>query len=114
MKISRRRCLQGVVAASSSLLLSNCANRRGILRDDYDYELILAETPLTLRPGTVTPAWTFNGQAPGPVLRVRQNQPVRILVRNHLPEATTIHWHGIRLNNAADGVHGLTQEPIPP
>lgn len=113
MKISRRRCLQGVIAASSSMLLSSCASRRGILGDTYDYKLVLAETPLTLKPRTVTPAWTFNGQAPGPVLRVKQNQPVRILVRNHLPEATTIHWHGIRLNNAADGVPGLTQEPIP-
>lgn len=80
---------------------------------DYDYILTLAPTPVEILPGTHTPAWTFNGQAPGPVLRVRQNRPVRILVRNQLPEPTTIHWHGIRLHNAADGVPFLTQAPIP-
>lgn len=112
MPLTRRRCLQTLLGAGGSFALSACANRP--LRQSYDYELTLKPQPITLIAGTSTPAWTFNGSSPGPILRLRQNRPVRILVRNELPEPTTIHWHGIRLNNAADGVPGLTQEPIQP
>jgi FtsP/CotA-like multicopper oxidase with cupredoxin domain len=110
--ISRRHYLQTVLGLSGGTLLTGCAKRLATV--DYDYVLELKPTDLTLIPGTQTPAWTFNGQFPGPELRVKQNRPVRILVKNLLPEATTIHWHGIRLNNAADGVPGLTQQPIQP
>ncbi len=43
-----------------------------------------------------------------------QGKPVRIIVENKLDEVTTVHWHGIRLPNAMDGVPGLTQPPIKP
>ncbi len=52
--------------------------------------------------------------APGPVLRVCQASPLSVLVKNGLSEGTTVHWHGIRLPNAMDGVPGLTQPPIAP
>lgn len=110
--LTRRRCLQTVLGLGGSLALGACAHRP--LRQTYDHELVLKPQMISLLPGTETPAWTFNGEFPGTTLRVRQNRPVRILVSNQLPEPTTIHWHGIRLNNAADGVPGLTQEPIPP
>ena len=58
--------------------------------------------------------WTYEGVLPGPVLRVRQGQPFRALVENGLDENTTVHWHGMRLPNAMDGVPGLTQPPIRP
>ncbi len=58
--------------------------------------------------------WSFNGGIPGPELRVRQGERVRIRVENQLPHETTIHWHGIRLDNRMDGVPGLTQRPIAP
>jgi len=61
-----------------------------------------------------TEVWTFGKRVPGPELRVRQGELVRIVVRNELPEDTTAHWHGIRLPNAMDGVPGLTQPPIRP
>lgn len=109
--LTRRRTLQTLMSLGGSLTLGGCVSP---LRERYDYELTLKPQSITLLPGTSTPAWTFNGQFPGPTLRLKQNRPVRILVRNELPEPTTIHWHGIRLNNAADGVPGLTQEPIPP
>lgn len=111
MSVTRRRCLQTLLAASGSLTLAACVHRAPLSK--YDHELTLKPQPLSLIPGTSTSAWTFNGEFPGPTLRLRQNRPVRILVRNELPEPTTIHWHGIRLNNAADGVPGLTQDPIP-
>jgi len=61
-----------------------------------------------------TAVWAYEGTVPGPELRVRQGQPVRITVVNKLDEHTTVHWHGIRLPNAMDGVPGLTQKPIRP
>jgi FtsP/CotA-like multicopper oxidase with cupredoxin domain len=61
-----------------------------------------------------TAVWAYDGTVPGPELRVRRGQPVRITVVNNLPEDTTVHWHGIRLPNAMDGVPGLTQKPIRP
>jgi FtsP/CotA-like multicopper oxidase with cupredoxin domain len=56
----------------------------------------------------------YDGKVPGPTLRLKQGEPVRIIVENKLDEDTTVHWHGIRLPNAMDGVPGLTQPPIKP
>ena len=64
--------------------------------------------------GPLTPVWAYDGMVPGPMLRLRQGQPARIIVENGLSEDTTVHWHGIRLQNAMDGVPGLTQPPIKP
>lgn len=58
--------------------------------------------------------WAYNGSVPGPEIRLRQGGTLRILVDNGLDESTTIHWHGIRLPNAMDGVPDLTQPPIAP
>jgi len=55
---------------------------------------------------------TYGDTVPGPTLRLRQGKPVRIGVDNRLSEDTSVHWHGIRLRNAADGVPGFTQDPI--
>ncbi len=59
-----------------------------------------------------TAVWCFNGQVPGPELRVKQGDRVRIKVHNELDEATTVHWHGIRVPNSMDGVPYLTQTPV--
>lgn len=61
-----------------------------------------------------TGAWAYNGSVPGPVLRARQGDRLRVQVENALEEATTVHWHGIRLPNAMDGVPFITQRPIEP
>lgn len=57
-------------------------------------------------------AWAYNGVVPGPQIRVRNGQRVRIKFTNRLPEATTIHWHGISVPNSQDGVPDITQKPI--
>lgn len=56
----------------------------------------------------------FNGQYPGPLLRVERGAEVVVRLVNHLEAPTTVHWHGIRLENAFDGVPGLTQPAVPP
>jgi len=81
----------------------------------------IKEYRLTAEPNTVNltgnghpdnAVWAYDGTVPGPEIRVRQGEPVRIVVNNKLAEDTTVHWHGIRLPNAMDGVPGLTQKPI--
>ena len=59
-------------------------------------------------------AWTFDGSVPGPELRVKQGNRLRVTLVNHLPASTTIHWHGVRVANAEDGVAGVTQDAVPP
>jgi FtsP/CotA-like multicopper oxidase with cupredoxin domain len=51
-----------------------------------------------------TKVWTYDGDIPGPALRFRQGERLRIDLRNGLEAPTTVHWHGIRLPNAMDGV----------
>lgn len=58
--------------------------------------------------------WAYNGAVPGPQIRVRQGERLRITAINNLKEETTIHWHGVRVPNAQDGVPYLTQKPIAP
>ncbi|PWG62577.1 multicopper oxidase family protein [Spiribacter halobius] len=58
--------------------------------------------------------WAYEGTVPGPVLRVRQGERLRVRVDNGLDEPTSVHWHGLRLPNAMDGVPGVTQAPIAP
>jgi FtsP/CotA-like multicopper oxidase with cupredoxin domain len=59
-----------------------------------------------------TDVWSYGGTVPGPELRFRQGERLRLEVENALAVDTTVHWHGIRLPNAMDGVPGLTQAPI--
>jgi FtsP/CotA-like multicopper oxidase with cupredoxin domain len=73
-----------------------------------------AEVQLVPQEYAATKVWAYDGAVPGAGLRLPQGtRLVRSLV-NALPEPTTIHWHGIRLPNAMDGVAHLTQEAVPP
>ncbi len=58
--------------------------------------------------------WGYNGQMPGPTIECRQGDRVRIIVKNELPEPTSIHWHGLEVPNNMDGAGGHTQRPIAP
>lgn len=80
----------------------------------YDYTLIAEENSIEILPGTSTPAFTFNGGFPAPVIRARQGVPLRVRFINRLSQPSTIHWHGIRIDNAMDGVPYLTQPPVEP
>jgi FtsP/CotA-like multicopper oxidase with cupredoxin domain len=73
-----------------------------------------ARVPLVGPPHAATAVWCYGGAVPGPEIRVRQGERVRVQVENRLQEETTVHWHGIRLPNAMDGVPHLTQKPIAP
>ena len=65
-------------------------------------------------PGTRTPAWTYNGTVPGPMIRAKVGDRLVVHFKNSLPDATTLHWHGLRVPNDMDGAPGVTQPPIEP
>ncbi len=71
-----------------------------------------AYAPLVGAAGPQTEVWGYDGTVPGPELRLKQGERLRVELENLLPENTTVHWHGIRLPNAMDGVPDLTQPPI--
>ena len=58
--------------------------------------------------------YAFNGQHPGPLVRIRQAATLTIDFRNDTPHETAVHWHGIRLDNRFDGVPHVTQDPVLP
>jgi suppressor of ftsI len=58
--------------------------------------------------------YAFNGQYPGPLIETTRGSEVTVVFTNHLPQPTSIHWHGIRLDNANDGTPELTQPVVPP
>ena len=59
-----------------------------------------------------TPVWSYNDQIPGPTIRAKEGSTILVDVLNQLDEPTSVHWHGLRIDNAMDGVPGVTQEPI--
>jgi zinc transporter ZupT len=76
--------------------------------------LIAEVKPWTVAPGVTVQAWTYNGTVPGPTIHVKQGDHVRIILTNNLPEATTVHWHGLEVPAAMDGVPGMSQAPVMP
>ena len=78
------------------------------------FELEASVIRWNILPDVQVTAYAFNRQVPGPRLRVTEGDRVRIVVTNRLPEATSVHWHGLVLPNAMDGAADITQEPIPP
>ncbi|MBM3806539.1 MAG: multicopper oxidase domain-containing protein [Actinobacteria bacterium] len=67
-----------------------------------------------VEPGKFVEGWAYNGQIPGPILRANVGDKVRIVLKNDLPESTSLHLHGVRVPNAMDGVDPYTQKPIEP
>lgn len=62
----------------------------------------------------VIDVWGFNGSAPGPTIQVNEGDRVRIIFHNHLPEPTSIHWHGFEDQIRFDGEPGISQDPVKP
>ncbi|AXS40151.1 multicopper oxidase family protein [Breoghania sp. L-A4] len=111
----RRRVLAGglaVLASGAAPRLARAASAPAMIMREIEARAGTAS--LLEDGGPLTDIWGFGGGVPGPVLRVEQGARVRVRLKNSLPQPTTIHWHGIRIDNANDGVAGLTQEAVPP
>jgi FtsP/CotA-like multicopper oxidase with cupredoxin domain len=81
--------------------------------DVLEVELEARVATVDLGRGVRTSAWTYNGVLPGPLLRAKVGDRLIVHFKNSLSEATTIHWHGLRVPNDMDGAPGATQAPIP-
>ncbi len=113
-RLSRRSLLTGgggVVLASILPPRSGRAEASAIQKT-----LVAAPSRVALvgTPHPETPVWSYDGAVPGPEIRLRQNDTLRVKVENRLPEDTTVHWHGLRIPNAMDGAAFVTQPPIQP
>lgn len=78
------------------------------------YDLTAREIEWEVEPGRKVKAWSYNDQVPGPQIRVKERDRVRVVLRNQLPESTAIHFHGLETPNDQDGVPFITQPPIKP
>ena len=79
-----------------------------------EFHLVAEEIVHEFAPGSRAKCWGYNGTTPGPTLEAVEGDRVRIFVTNRLPEATSVHWHGIDLPNGFDGISGLNQPAIEP
>ena len=103
--------------STSSLLLEfegsypALARPSGVLKS---FDVVAAPATVKVGDGPPVDVWAYNGTVPGPTLRIRLGETLRVRFTNRLPQATTIHWHGVRVPNAMDGVPHATQPPIAP
>lgn len=78
------------------------------------FHLVAEPVKQQIAPNKTLTLWGFNGSAPGPTIQVNQGDRVRIILDNHLPEPTSMHWHGFEIPNDVDGGPGVSQAPIKP
>lgn len=106
VRSNRRKFLLGGAAL--------CASARMSVAQNVKETLSAEEASIQLLPEKYgeTRIWGFEGAAPGPEIRVVQGSRVKRRLINNLPEATSTHWHGVRIDNAMDGVAGLTQNAV--
>ncbi|WP_051759142.1 multicopper oxidase family protein [Herbidospora cretacea] len=92
------------------------ASLRGPADPDARKFTLTAKTSSLTVGGRTVETWSFNGQNPGPTLRVRQGETLEVTLRNELPgdQGVTIHWHGYDLPSGEDGVPGVTQDAVKP
>ena len=121
---TRRRLIAGGLGIGGAALLSACTpaggHTAGPIAGPAAPTFGAPAVEATLRAGVTevdlggvtATTWAYDGRIPGRELRARAGDMLRIHVQNALPTETSVHWHGIRLHNAADGVPGLTQDPI--
>jgi manganese oxidase len=79
-----------------------------------EYHIYCENVRREVLPGNWMNFFGYNGTMPGPTIEAVQGDRVRFVVHNHLPEMTTIHWHGLELPIEEDGVPGITQDAIMP
>ncbi|MGI8477710.1 MAG: multicopper oxidase family protein, partial [Thermomicrobiales bacterium] len=119
-RVARRR--RGAVSAggvglggvASSLALDETPATPAPDPQTREFVLTASEFDWALMEDTTVRAWGYNGRVPGPELRVREGDRVRVTLRNRLPAPTTIHWHGVALPPAMDGPAGLNQAAVEP
>ncbi|MBD8031334.1 multicopper oxidase family protein [Corynebacterium gallinarum] len=128
---SRRQFLLGGLVLAGTGALAACGGNTGTApattspsRGPYPTPTNLAQPSvhkkLTARPmsidigGIEAKTWGYNADTGEPAIETTAGDVLQVDITNELPESTSIHWHGIALHHAADGVPGMTQSPIEP
>lgn len=113
MGLTRR---QFIASSAAMVATASALTMRQTFAADRKIELIAGPARINLagEAAAASDLWTYNASSPGPQIRVRRGERVQVRLINNLPEPTSIHWHGIRIDNAMDGVSGLTQEAVAP
>ena len=117
MQISRRIFLKTALGAIISTGLPIFPAAYGAPKKTArvrEFHFSASPTRVNLGVGPEFTAWTYNGQIPGPEIRVKEGETVRVVLKNYLPQGTTIHWHGVPVPNNMDGVPELTQNAVMP
>jgi len=137
LTLTRRRAFQGLGGGlAASLLYAGGVRPQSLLPDTDDnhsashlhtatppsnqepqtreFTLTAEEFDWEIMPGVTTRAWGYNGQTPGPEIRVPEGDLVRVTLRNKLSVPTTVHWHGIHSRPEMDGPAGLNQAAVQP
>jgi FtsP/CotA-like multicopper oxidase with cupredoxin domain len=113
-QVSRRAMIAASGAVAAATVLAAAAQAQQPAADGF--------RPLRALPGLVplrgperdmTAIWGFSGVVPGPTLRIKRGEELKVRLFNALPAETAIHWHGVRLPNAFDGTP-LSQKPVAP
>lgn len=106
--ITRRALLAGVAATVSALPMDAWSDPEGVT------QIEARAGRARIAPGVETPILGFEGLTPGPLLRRRQGDRLAVRFLNRLDLPASIHWHGLRGDNAMDGVAPLTQQAVQP
>ncbi|RUM95727.1 multicopper oxidase family protein [Pseudaminobacter arsenicus] len=110
--LTRRAFIASGAALSAGAMLPLQSNARAAGAREFRLRAEQGRARIVPEPYGDTSVWCYDGSVPGPELRVKQGERLRITVENGLAEDTTVHWHGVRVPNAMDGVPHLTQAPI--
>ena len=122
-RLTRRKFLAVTGAGVGALALSSCSGQPSPTRlvptfpraastgRVHHYTFEAAPSQMSLGSQSIS-TWTYNSMLPGPPIRLVEGDTLRVTVKNRLPAETTIHWHGVPLINAMDGVPGVTQPAI--
>src|SRR5713101_1890302 len=121
LTLTRRRFVQGVAAVGIAAVVEGKLNQADAAVIDHSPSVLTGNHfDLTIEPhhvdftGRRVKAIKINGSLPGPTLKWREGETVTVAVTNHLPAMTSIHWHGVRVPAAMDGVPGLSFAGIAP
>lgn len=110
MQMTRRQALIGTGAALGATLLGRAATQA----QPVTLDLIARETRANIIGSETAGMFSYGDGGPAPILRLRQSDPALIRFENRLKEMTTVHWHGIRVPHAMDGVAWVSQFPMNP
>ncbi len=107
-RVNRRQLLAGGLAMAATLPLAPRAQATRTIPLVAKY----GKAQIAGLPEPMTDVWCYDGVVPGPLIRYRQGERLRVKFQNQMTQGTTVHWHGLRLPNAMDGVPHVTQPVV--